>query len=207
LENITDIQITNRTRTETNLRLPKRSIDLVTANEAVDNLITEGGEDFYNYVNRIGLATDPDLIVLSSIHSYFYDTEEMNNARTVINLKELNKIKQIRSFLQSHLHFIPPKCNFLGFFVNNTKVDRYALRDSSSLLINKKRSDEIENSIISRFPFINMLYGLMDSKANTYMSESSVTLLLKDNGFKVMDMTEFNGLTFFHSQKVGHIYN
>ncbi len=207
MENITDIQITNRTRTETNLRLPKRSIDLVTANEAVDNLITEGGEDFYNYVNRIGLATDPDLIVLSSIHSYFYDTEEMNNARTVINLKELNKIKQIRSFLQSHLHFIPPKCNFLGFFVNNTKVDRYALRDSSSLLINKKRSDEIENSIISRFPFINMLYGLMDSKANTYMSESSVTLLLKDNGFKVMDMTEFNGLTFFHSQKVGHIYN
>jgi hypothetical protein len=207
LENITDIQIIKRTWTETNLRLPVRSIDLVVANEAIDNLIKEVGEDFYNYVNRIGLATDPGLIVLSSIHHYFYDTEEMNNARTVINLKELNKIKQIRSFLQSQFHFMPSKCNFLGFFVNNIKVDRYALRDSSSLLANKKRSDDIENSISSRFPFINMLYGLMDSKTNTYMSESSVTLLLKDNGFKVMDMTEFNGFTFFHSQKVGHIYN
>jgi hypothetical protein len=207
LENITDLQLTNRIRTETNLRLPVRSINLVSANEAIDNLIKEGGEDFYNYVNKIGLATDPGLIVLSSIHHYFYDTEELNNARTVINLKELNKIRQIRSFLQSQLPFMPSKCNFLGFFVNNTKVDRYALRNSSSFLANKMRSDEIENSIVSRFSFINMLYGLLDSKTNTYLSEFSVTSLLRDNGFKVMDMTEFNGLTFFHSQKVGDIYN
>ena len=207
MENITDTLITKNIRAKANLSLPIRSIDLVAANEAVDNLITEGGEDFYNYVNRIGLATDPGLIVLSSIHHYFYDTEEMNNARTVINLKELNKIKQIRSFLQSQLHFMPLKCNFLGFFVNNIKVDKYALRDSSSFLANKMRSDEIENSIVSRFSFINMLYGLLDSKTNTYLSEFSVTSLLRDNGFKVMDMTEFNGLTFFHSQKVGDIYN
>jgi hypothetical protein len=207
LENITDTLISRSTRVKRILSQPVSTTDLVTANEPIDNLIKEGGEDFYNYVNRIGLATDPGLIVLSSIHHYYYDTEELNNARTVINLKELNKIKQIRSFLQSQLPFMPSKCNFLGFFVNNTKVDRYTLRNSSSFLANKMRSDDIENSIVSRFSFINMLYGLMDSKTNTYLSESSVTSLLRDNDFKVLDMTDFNGLTFFHSQKIGHTYN
>ena len=111
-----------------NLSFPERLIDKAMANEAVDNLITEGGEDFYNYVNRIGLAKDPNLIVLSSRHSYFYDTEELNNAKTVINLKELNQIKQIKNLL----HFLPTSCNFIGCFVNNKKSERYILRNSSN---------------------------------------------------------------------------
>jgi len=67
-ENLTEI---------VNLSLLVKSNDLVVADEAVDNLITEGGEDFYNYVNSIGLAKDPDLIVLSSRRGYYYDVQEM----------------------------------------------------------------------------------------------------------------------------------
>jgi len=33
------------------------------------------------------------------------------------------------------------------------------------------------------------------------MSKSSVSSLLQDYGFKVMDMTVLNGLTYFHAQK------
>jgi hypothetical protein len=39
------------------------------------------------------------------------------------------------------------------------------------------------------------------------MSKGSVTSLLKDYGYKVMDMTEFNGRTFFHSKKVVDSFN
>jgi len=46
-----------------------------------------------------------------------------------------------------------------------------------------------------------MLYSMIDSKTNKYMSERSVSLLLEDNGFKVFDMTELNGLTYFLAQK------
>ena len=198
--------IVNQAATTT-LSLPFNSIDLVMANEGVDNLVTEGGEDFYNYVNRIGLAKDPNLIVLSSMHSYYYDTEEMNNAKTVINLKELNQIKEIKSLLQSYLNFLPNSCNFVGCFVNNKKIERYVLRNNSGSRENKKNFEAIELGIVSRFPFINRLYSIMDLKTNIYMSERSVTLLLKDYGFKVMDMTEFNGRTYFHSQKVGGFYN
>lgn len=190
-----------------NLSLPVKSIDLIVADEAVDNLITEGGEDFYNYVNSIGLAKDPDLIVLSSRRGYYYDVQEMKNVKTVINLKELNKIKQIKSLFKSYLHFLPNSCNFIGCFVNNKKVERFVLRSSSDFIENKKCSDAIELGIFSSYPFINMLYSIMDLRTNTYMSEKSVTLLLKDYGYRVMDMTEFNGRTFFHSQKVRNSFN
>jgi hypothetical protein len=177
------------------------------ADEAVDNLITEGGEDFYNYVKSIGLAKDTDLIVLSSRHGYYYDVHEMKNVRTVINLKELNKIKQIKSLFKSYLHFLPNSCNFVGCFVNNKKVERFVLRNSSDFIENKKCSDAVELGIFSTYPFLNKLYSIMDLRTNTYMSERSVFLLLKDHGYKVMDMTEFNGRTFFHSKRVVDSFN
>jgi len=205
LENLTDSIITKGT--EANLSLPVSSIDMVVASEAVDNLISEGGEGFYNYVNRIGLANDSNLIVLSSQHKYYYDSEEIDKVRTVINLKELNLIKQISSLLHSHLRFLPLRCNFVGCFVNNEKTDRYALRKSSCYNEKIKNNDKVELGIISRFPFINMFYSIMDSRTNKYMSERLVTSMLNVHGFKVIDMTELNGLTYFHSQKVSKIFN
>ncbi len=196
-----------KTRIRTRTTLSGDSIDSVIAHEAVDNLITEGGEELYNYVNRIGLAKDPNMIVLSSVHNYYYDAEEINKAKTIIHLKELNKIKQIRNLLQSHLNVLPQKCNFVGFFVNNKKVDRFALRGGLSPLVLMKESEDVDNSIISRSPFINRLYSLLDFKTNTYLSERIVTLLLEENGFQVKDMTEYKGFTFFHSQKAGNKYN
>ena len=205
MENLTDSIITNRT--DVTLSHPVSSTELVVASEAVDKLISEGGEGFYNYVNRIGLANDSNLIVLSSQHKYYYDSEEIDKVRTVINLKELNLIKQISSLLHSHLRFLPLRCNFVGCFVNNEKTDRYALRKSSCYNEKIKNNDKVELGIISRFPFLNMLYSIMDSRTNKYMSEGLVTSMLSVHGFKVIDMTELNGLTYFHSQKVSKIFN
>jgi hypothetical protein len=169
-------------------------------------LIEEGGESFYNYVDKLGLAKEEDLIVLSSHHHYYYDPEEMNNLRTVVNLKELNQIKDIKTFLKSCLHFLKTNSNFIGCFTDNEKINGYELRNKSSG--DKKRNlDALENGIISRYPFINMLYSILDLKTIRYMSKHSISSLLEDYGFKVMDMTEVNGLTFFHSQKVRETYN
>ena len=184
-----------------------KSAEMVISNEAVDKLITEGGEGFYNYVNSRGLSKDSNLIVLSSRHHYYYDSEEMNNAETIVNLKELNQVKEIRNLLYSHLHFLPEKCNFIGRFVNNRKVERYTLSKIVSSKEKIRNSNDVELGIVSRFPFINMLYSLMDSKTNTYLSEKSVALMLGVHGFKVIDMKEVNGVTFFHSRKEGEALN
>jgi hypothetical protein len=204
---VNELRMTINDRANPTLNMPASKMNLVVYSEAVDNLITEGGEDFYKYVDRIGLAKDPNMIVLSSQHHYYYDADEISNTKTVINLKELNQIKEIKNLLQSYLHFLPASCNFIGCFVNNKKVERFELRNGSDFTMKKKNSDSVELGILSPFPFINMLFSMMDLKTNTYMSEASVTSLLKDFGFKVVDMTETNGLTFFHSRKVGGIKN
>ncbi|RPI76099.1 MAG: hypothetical protein EHM47_00690 [Ignavibacteriales bacterium] len=87
-------KIANR-RIGGNLGLLSNPADLSGAEIAVDNLIAEGGESFYNYVDWIGLIKDPDLIVLSAVHHYYFDNEDMKNINTVINLKQLNIIKNI----------------------------------------------------------------------------------------------------------------
>jgi hypothetical protein len=174
----------------------------VVANEAIDKLITEGGHGFYNYVDSLGVSKDSGLIVLSSRHHYYYDAEEMNRARTVVNLKELNLIKEIKSLLHSHLHYLPDGCNFIGCFVNNEKIERFSIRKNNTPGDKTRNSAKEELGITSRFPFMNMIYSMLDLKTDTYMSIESVTLMLGAHGFKVMNMTEINGLTFFHSKKV-----
>lgn len=183
------------------------SINLVVANEEIDKLITEGGEGFYNYVASLGLSKDPNIIVLSSTHHYYYDAEEISRANTIVNLKELNRIKEISGLLHSHLPFLPDHCNFVGCFVNNNKVERFALRKSFTPHEKIRNSDNQELGIVSRFPFMNMLYSFMDSRTDTFMSDQSVTMMLGSYGFKVLNMTDINGLTFFHSQKVSESYN
>jgi hypothetical protein len=178
------------------------SIDSIENSPVFRILAAEGCENFVNYMERLGLARDANLVVLSSQHYYYYDAEEMKNVSTVINLKELNQIKQIKSFLHSIFHILPQKSNFIGCFVDNKKINGYVLRNNSSSNHHTGSYNDIENGIVSRFPFLNMLYSLMDSKTNNYMSGKSVSLLLEDHGFKVIDMTEINGLTYFHSQKI-----
>jgi len=165
-------------------------------------LSAEDSENFITYIEWRGLAKDTNLVVLSSLHHYYYDAEELNNVKTVINMKELNQIKQVKDFLHSIYNILPQKSNFIGCFVDNTKISQYVLRNSSSSQHKEKSTDDIENGIVSAVPFINRLFSIMDSKTNVYLSESSVTFLLEDFGFRVMDMTLINGFTYFHSQKV-----
>jgi hypothetical protein len=42
----------------------------------------------------------------------------------------------------------------------------------------------------------------MDSKTDHNIDKKDVSGLLEKSGFKVVDMTEINGLTFFYSQNV-----
>jgi hypothetical protein len=194
--------VINNHRFSTLTKLGGTSSDLINHNPVFEILAAEGCEDFINYIEWLGLAKDPNLVVLSSIYHYYYDAEEMNNVKNVINLKKLNQIKQINSFLHTIFHILPHKSNFIGCFVDNKKINAFALKTNSSSYHNTKSFDDIENGIVSRIPFLNMLYSLMDSKTNRYMSARTVTLMLEDHGFKVLDMTELNGLTYFCAQKV-----
>jgi hypothetical protein len=163
-------------------------------------LKTEVNISFSNYIEWLGLSNDPKLVVLSSVHHYYYDAEEMKNIKTVVNLKELNYIKDISSFLNSMFLILPPKSYLLGCFVDSKKQGIFSFREKKPVSYNNEQSEEIKNGITSRVPFLNLLFTFLDAKTNKYLSRSNVTLLLENNGFKIADMTELNGLTYFCSQ-------
>jgi len=199
---ITEPDVINNQRINTFIDLGGTPLSIVKNNPVFEILTAEGCENFVNYIEWLGLDKDPNLVVLSSMHHYYYDAEEIRNVKTVINLKELNKIKQIDSFLHSIFHILQPKSNFIGCFVDNKKQNGFILRNNSSDYQSRRNSEAIENGIISRIPFLNMIYSKMDSRTNKYMSRTNFSLLLEDNGFKVMDMTELDGLTYFCAQSL-----
>jgi hypothetical protein len=194
---IDNLDIINNQRINTLGNLGGTSMDLVKSNSVLKIFATEDCENFAKYIEILGLEKESNLVVLSSLHHYYYDAEEMVNVKTVVNIKELNQIKQIKDFLHSIFHIIPSGSNFIGCFVNNKKQSGFALNTNSSDFYYKRNSDAIENGIASSSPFLNMIYNMIDSKTNKYMSERSVTLLLEEHGFKVLDMTELDGLTYF----------
>jgi hypothetical protein len=195
LENIDNQRINSLVNLGTGL------VDSVKNSSGLEILTAENCENFASYIEHLGIDKDHDIVVLPSLHHYYYDAEEMSNVKTMINLKELNQIKQIKDFLHSIFHILPPNCNFIGCFVDNKKQNGFVLSNGPSDFHYKRNSDAIENGIASSSPFLNMIYSMIDSKTNKYMSERSVTLLLEDNGFNVLNMTDINGLTYFLAQK------
>jgi hypothetical protein len=177
-----------------------RAADLVDPNGISGMLLSEGNSNFSSYLEWLGLSSDPKLVVLSSVHHYYYDAEEMKNIKTVVNLKELNYIKDINNFLHSMFLILPPKSYLLGCFVDSKKQNFFSFRERKPLGDSYSQSEEFQNGIASRVPILNTLFTFLDAKTNKYLSTNNVSLLLENNGFKVADMTELNGLTYFCSQ-------
>ncbi len=183
------------------------STEISKRNPVLDILSTEFCENFGPYLEKLGLANDPRIIVLSSMHHFYYDSQEMEHIQTVINLKELNRIKHVKGFINSLFHSLRPASNFIGCFADNKKFHAFMLRNNSIQPVRRRNSEAIENGIISQIPFLNMIYSFMDSKTNNSLSRLSVTLLLEGFGFKVLDMTEVDGLTYFHAKKISYTNN
>lgn len=180
-----------------------RSADLSERNPVSEILATEGYENMSIFLQELGLASDQNVVILSSQHHYYYDEEEMKNVKTIINLKVLNQVKELKSLLNSIFSILGQNSYFIGCFVDNKRINGYELGINSSASRDRDSFDYLENGIVSHIPFINMLYSIMDLKTNKFMSFESVSTILEEHGFKVLDMKEINGLTYFHSQKVG----
>ena len=189
--------VINKQRDKTGISQNTPTMDLTETRPVFELLTAEGGESFFNYIDWLGLAKDPDLIVLSSMHHYYYDADDLKDVRTVVNLMPLNQIKQIKGFFHSIYHLLPHKCYFVGCFVDHKKNFGFILKINPL----DKNSESVNQGILSRIPLLNKIYRMMDARTDKYLSGKNITLSLEDLGFKVLDMTELNGLTYFCAQK------
>ncbi len=176
--------------------LVKKSV----VNQVYTELAQDGHEDFYSYLEWLGLAKKHDMLILTSSHHYYFEVEDLKNIRAVINLNKLNSIKRIKDFLLAVYNVMPQKCFFIGSFTDYKNQKGFFPPRKPLHQIEKQgylpESDEGPwNS------FLNMLYGLVDPKADRNLSKMTVQFMLEDIGLKILDITEFNGLTYFCTQK------
>jgi hypothetical protein len=149
----------------------------------VSEMVSEGGESFISYIKSIGLSREKNMVVLPSVHHYYFEKNDMAGIRTLVNLKSLNVIEHLDSFLNTLVSILPPNTNFIGCFSDNRKKSGKfnTMLNKSSMLLER---------------FINLL----DSRTVHFMNKNEVFQLLEKHGFNIVDMTEMNGLTYFYSQ-------
>jgi hypothetical protein len=169
-------------------------------NPVYKELVEEGHEDFYNYLDWLGLAKGHHLLILTSSHHYYFEVDDLKSIKTVVNLNKLNNIKSLKDFLQGIYNVLPHKCYFIGSFTDSKKHSVFfPSKKSPGRIDGEDFNSESDSGPWSSF--LNLLYGVIDMKTNRYLTEKGVKLYLEETGLKILDMTEFNGLTYFCTQK------
>ena len=146
------------------------------------NLEAEGGENFSDYINWIGSDQDASVLVLSSKHHYYYDVEELQGVTTLINLKRLNFMNHMESFLHVVGNILSPDARFVGCF-----ADKKA-----------RKGIGMPSRIYKR------LINFLDYRIDIEIDKRNLVRLFESCGFMIIDMTEINGLTYFTTRKCGN---
>lgn len=150
-------------------------------NPVMENLLSEGGDDFFQYLKWIGLAKESNLMVLSSMHHYYYDHNDLKGIKTLINLKRLNEVRHLESFLHTLSRILPYKAYFIGCFTDHS---------------HKGQSPRTQN----RVNFLAGLISIFDSRNERSLTSKSTSNLLEEFFFKVIDTTYINGMAYFWAQ-------
>ena len=166
-----------------------------------DELDIEVRQSLIDYLDRLGLIRESGMLVIPSSRHYFYDAEDMRGIQTVITLRQLNHVREVRDFLRQIKELLPNNSNFIGCFVDNKAQNGFSDKYSNLPRQESEKAEAYENGIESRIPFINRMYSFIDSKTNRYLTRRAVTSLLKEVGLELVGMMELNGLTYFHTQK------
>jgi hypothetical protein len=154
--------------------------ELYRINPALEKIRSEIGEDFIQYLHRLQLEEEPNIMSLSSTHHYYYDSDDLKTIKVLINLKPLNSIKNLESFLRIMVRILPHKSNFIGYFKNDTV----------------NRSDF---SFYYSTRFFNGMINYFDSRTDNSLTKKEVVELLEEYKLNVVDITDINGMTYFCS--------
>jgi len=157
--------------------------------QAIIQMTDEGGENFLSYIKNIGLSSEQNILVVSPGQHYYYDESDLRSVKALVNLKKLNLVKHLDKFLHNLYRILPPEARIVGCFTD-TGSGRFSIasyqRHTRGLL--------------------NSIRNIIGSMAEQRMSKNEVSQILKTHGFKIIDMTEMNGLTFFWSVNVRRPY-
>lgn len=167
------------------------------------NLLNEDCEDFYNYVDWLDLVKSPNIIVIPATNSFFYIPEDMAGTETVINLKPLNLIKNVKAYLDKMHSFLPEYTYLTGCYedyFNGDKRDRN-FNNTGNNMREKTAGRNTDSAFLSASKISHLIHELFTRRLRTGLTRESARALLQDAGFTVLDITPLNNKTYFCAQK------
>ena len=150
-------------------------------NPVLENIRAEAGVDFIQYLHSLHLTKEPDLMALSATHHYFYDSSDLKRIKTLINLKKLNNVKHLESFLSIVVRILPQKANFIGYFKNDT-------------------GNRSVFSFYQTTRFFGELANYIDSRTDRSLTKEGISRILEVHKLEIIDITDINGMTYFCSR-------
>jgi hypothetical protein len=170
-------------------------------NHLFSELNSDVRNDLISYLEGMGMDAERAILVIPSSRHYFYDAEDMKGVKTIVNLKQLNYVREIRDFLHKISELLPQDSSFVGCFIDNKSQSGFSDKYSNLPKNISEKAEAYENGIESRIPFINRMYSFIDLKTNRYLTRKTVTNLLEECSLQLIGMTELNGVTYFHTRK------
>ena len=151
------------------------------ASSVLGKMVSEGGQDFYSYLSWIGLSGEPGIMVLSSLQHYYYDLSDLKSIGILVNMKKLNQVTHLESFLHTLFRLLPCKSHFVGCFCRTKEEIGKSFRQKPVKF------------------FHDLLAGNKCGNGRT-LTKESISKLLENNGFILNDLTDINGMTYFWAQ-------
>jgi hypothetical protein len=166
-----------------------------------DELSERAREDLSGFLRKLGITTEKQMIVIPASRHFFYDAEDLKGISTIVNLRQLNHIREVRNFLRTIVQLLSDNGNFVGCFTDSRIHKEFSHGYQNQQGLRDVKEVAYENGIESRIPFINRMYSLIDARTNRNLTKRRVTSLLLECGLKLIGMNEINGMTYFYTRK------
>jgi hypothetical protein len=163
-----------------NINWKKRSSRGTGLSSSLFNMVAEGVVNFLSFIKSPRVSKEPVLMILSS-KQHYYNENDFRSVRASVNLKKLNHINHLDMFLSDVIRISPPDTNFMGYYSDN-------------------KTPEGNGNPFYQLPGLwNRFFNFQDPGTAHNMDKNEVLGLLETYGFKIIDMNDTSGLTFFHS--------
>lgn len=142
------------------------------------SLVTDSRLSYY--VSTLNIKDDSNTLILSPVHHYYYNIDEIKDVRTLIHTKELNKVSDLKRFMNNTLHVLSKDSMFIGCF----------------------RDNKIRQNIFYRNRVFYWFNNILDGHAiYRYMSRTMVVKMFMKLKLEIIDMSEVDGITYFCVKK------
>jgi hypothetical protein len=153
--------------------------------DSVIRIISECGDKYdHPLLNSVNNIEGSELLVLPSNQHYYYAEEDLKNIKTLISLKKLNHIKHPVGFLHILFRTLPADAEFIGCFSDD-------------------KTESLNGTTYYKpSRLLKWVVNFIDSRTDHFMDRRKVSELLSSHGFKVVEMRNIDGLTYFYSRNM-----